>query len=51
VAWSEIYVPKKEGGLRLKRLEVWNKTSMLRHIWSIFARSGFLWIAWIKITF
>jgi hypothetical protein len=51
VAWSEICVPKKEGGLGLNRLEVWNKTSMLRHIWSIFARSGSLWVAWIKNNF
>ena len=51
VAWLEICVPKKEGGLGLKRLEVWNKTSMLRHIWSIFARSSSLWVAWIKNNF
>jgi hypothetical protein len=48
VAWADVCYPKKEGGLGLKRLEVWNKTSMLRHIWSIFARSGSLWVAWIK---
>jgi hypothetical protein len=37
--------------LGLKRLKVWNQTSMLRHIWSIFARSGSLWMAWIKENF
>lgn len=47
VAWSEVCFPKKEGGLGLKRLEVWNNSSMLRHVWSIFARSGSLWVAWI----
>ena len=45
VAWADVCYPKKEGGLGLKGLEVWNKTSMLRHIWSIFARSGSLWVA------
>jgi hypothetical protein len=51
VAWSEICFPKKEGGLGLKRLEVWNQISMLRHIWSIFATSGSLWVAWVKNNF
>ncbi|XP_059441719.1 uncharacterized protein LOC132174022 [Corylus avellana] len=48
VAWSDLCFPKKEGGLGLKRLEVWNQTSMLRHIWSIFARSGSIWVAWLR---
>jgi hypothetical protein len=39
---------KKEGGLRLKSLEAWNQTSMLRHVWSQFARSGSIWVAWDK---
>jgi hypothetical protein len=51
VAWDDVCYPKKEGGLGLKRLEVWNKTSMLRHIWSIFAKSGSLLVAWIKDNF
>jgi hypothetical protein len=31
VSWSDICFPK-EGGLGLKKLEVWNQTSMLMHI-------------------
>ena len=51
MAWTDVCFPKKGGGLGLKRLEVWNQTSMLRHIWSIFARSGSLWVTWIKENF
>jgi hypothetical protein len=51
VAWFDVCFPKKEGGLGLKRLEVWNQTSMLRHIWSLFARPDSLWVAWIKEIF
>ncbi|XP_059434561.1 uncharacterized protein LOC132167566 [Corylus avellana] len=51
VALNDICFPKKEGGLELKRIDVWNKTSMLRHIWSLFARSSSLWVAWIKANF
>jgi hypothetical protein len=51
VSWSDLCYPKKEGGLALKRLEVWNQTSMLRHIWSIFARSDSIWAAWVTENF
>jgi hypothetical protein len=40
VSWEKICVPRKEGGLGLKRIGAWNKTAMLRHIWNLFAQSG-----------
>jgi hypothetical protein len=46
--WTDLCYPKKEGGLGLKDLEVWNHASMLRHVWNLFARSGSIWVAWIK---
>lgn len=48
VAWADLCFPKKEGGLGLKNLEVWNRASMLRQIWNLFARSGSIWVARIK---
>jgi hypothetical protein len=48
VSWHALCFSEKEGGLGLKRLEVWNQTSMLIHVWSLFARSGSLWVAWVK---
>jgi hypothetical protein len=48
VSWEKICVPKKEGGLGIKRLEVWNKASMMIHIWNLFARVGSLWVAWVE---
>jgi hypothetical protein len=49
VSWEKICVPKKEGGLGIKRLEVWNKASMMIHIWSLFARVGlFGLLGWKK---
>jgi hypothetical protein len=32
VAWGEVCFPEKEGGLGLKCLDVWKKSSMVRHI-------------------
>jgi hypothetical protein len=48
VSWKDVCYPKREGGLGLKDLEVWNQTSMRRHVWSIFARSGSIWVAWVR---
>jgi hypothetical protein len=49
VAWNDVCFPKKEGGLGLKNLEVWNRTSIMRHIWNLFACAGSIWVAWIKM--
>jgi hypothetical protein len=34
--------------LGIKKLDCWNQASMLLHIWSLFARSGSLWVAWVE---
>jgi hypothetical protein len=51
VSWKDVCYPKREGGLGLKSLEGWNQTSMLRHVWSLFARSGSIWVAWVRENF
>jgi hypothetical protein len=35
VSWANICLPKKEGGLGIKQLEVWNRAAMLNHIWKL----------------
>uniref|UniRef100_A0A2N9IBN2 Reverse transcriptase domain-containing protein n=1 Tax=Fagus sylvatica TaxID=28930 RepID=A0A2N9IBN2_FAGSY len=47
VAWDKVCLPKKEGGLGLKRVGDWNRAAILKHIWSLFTQSGSLWVAWI----
>jgi hypothetical protein len=47
VSWEKVCFPK-EGGLGLKRLEVWNQSAMLRHVWNVFAQSGSIWVAWVN---
>jgi hypothetical protein len=49
VAWSDICFPKFEGGLGLKCVETWNNSSMMRHIWSLFAKPKSIWVAWIQM--
>ena len=47
VSWEQVWLPKKEGGLGLKRVENWNKTVMVKHIWNLFTQVGSLWVAWM----
>lgn len=48
VSWSQVCLPKTEGGLGLRSLIVWNKVLNLRLIWLLFSNSGSLWVAWMK---
>ncbi|KAK2658718.1 hypothetical protein Ddye_005251 [Dipteronia dyeriana] len=48
IAWSDICVPKKEGGLGIKDLSLWNKALMIRHIWILVYCTSNLWTSWIK---
>ncbi|GKC18404.1 hypothetical protein Tco_1020554, partial [Tanacetum coccineum] len=47
VAWDVIWLPKREGGLGLRKLELFNKALMSSHIWDILMLKESLWIKWI----
>lgn len=47
VSWKCICLPKEEGGLGLRRLDVWNMTLMSKHIWNIITHKESLWFRWI----
>jgi hypothetical protein len=48
VAWSKVCLPKRERGLGIKSIAVWNQASMLNHIWNLFSKAGSLWVAWTE---
>ncbi|GJZ64772.1 hypothetical protein Tco_0621468 [Tanacetum coccineum] len=47
VAWDIVCLPKKEGGLGIRKLEVFNKALMIAHIWSLLTHKESLWVKWI----
>ncbi|GJV24208.1 hypothetical protein Tco_1376903 [Tanacetum coccineum] len=47
VAWEVVCLPKHEGGLGLRRLELFNKALMIAHIWSLLSHKESLWVKWI----
>ncbi|GKD08631.1 homeodomain-like protein [Tanacetum coccineum] len=47
VAWEVVCLPKKGGGLSIRRLEVFNKALIPSHIWSLLLHKESLWVKWI----
>lgn len=48
VSWEMVTKTKKEGGLGIKDLEIWNKACCLKLIWLLFFQSGSVWVAWYR---
>lgn len=38
IAWKDVCMPKKEGGLGIKLLKEWNKALMAKHLWNIWRK-------------
>ncbi|GKD15772.1 RNA-directed DNA polymerase, eukaryota, reverse transcriptase zinc-binding domain protein [Tanacetum coccineum] len=47
VVWEVVCLPKKKGGLGLRRLDIFNKALMVSHIWSLLSLKESLWVKWI----
>lgn len=48
VAWATVCLPKKEGGLGLRRFTAWNSTLCLKYVWNLFSGHESLWAQWHK---
>ncbi|GAU21086.1 hypothetical protein TSUD_10030 [Trifolium subterraneum] len=47
VAWKSVCQPKRNGGLNLIDLEVWNHITLLKLLWNLCGKSESLWVKWI----
>ena len=47
VAWKNMCKPRKQGGLGIKNLTVWNQVALLKCLWNISNKSDSLWVKWI----
>jgi len=47
VSWKQVCLPKSEGGLGLKRITDWNRSTVTSHIWNLLIQAGSLWVAWV----
>ncbi|GJT51583.1 retrotransposon protein, putative, ty1-copia subclass [Tanacetum coccineum] len=49
VAWDIICLPKSEGGLGIRSLDVFNIALMTTHVWNIISNKDLLWVKWIHM--
>ncbi|GKC02621.1 hypothetical protein Tco_0994231 [Tanacetum coccineum] len=47
VAWEAVYLPHREGGLGIRRLDDFNVALMTTHVWCILINKESLWVQWI----
>ncbi|CAO2832492.1 unnamed protein product [Amaranthus hypochondriacus] len=47
VRWSDVCKKKKEGGLGLRNIEVWNEVAVGKLAWHIHHMSESLWVRWV----
>ncbi|GKA07490.1 hypothetical protein Tco_0686714 [Tanacetum coccineum] len=47
VAWEVVCLPRKKGGLGIRRLEVFNYALMIAHVWKLLSLKESLWVKWV----
>ncbi|KAK1421732.1 hypothetical protein QVD17_24305 [Tagetes erecta] len=47
VAWKSVCLPKREGGLGIRRIGDMNTALMTYHIWSLISKRKSLWVDWV----
>ncbi|XP_074283121.1 uncharacterized protein LOC141607666 [Silene latifolia] len=48
VAWDKVTLPKKEGGLGIKRADTWNYATVGKLVDWIYSKADRLWIKWVS---
>ncbi|XP_074303025.1 uncharacterized protein LOC141637446 [Silene latifolia] len=48
VAWEKVTLPKDEGGLGIKKADIWNVAAVAKLVNWIYSKSDRLWIRWIN---
>ncbi|GJT58394.1 hypothetical protein Tco_1001927 [Tanacetum coccineum] len=49
VSWDVVCLPKDEGALGIRRLDLFNKALMTSHIWKLLYMKDSLWVKWIHM--
>ena len=48
VAWKDVCMMKREGGLGIKSLHVMNEALMAKHLWNVLTDKDSIWVRWVK---
>ena len=47
MGWPNVCIPKKNGGLGIRNLEVWNVAVVGKIAWHISKKQDSLWVKWV----
>lgn len=48
VSWDDVYYPKEEGGLGIRKLRDTSFAFALKLIWRLFSQTGSFWVSWTR---
>ena len=47
MGWTNVCIPKKNGGLGIRNLEIWNIVAVGKIAWHINSKEDSLWVKWV----
>ena len=51
IAWDVVCKPLHSGGLGFRRLAVWNRALVAKHLWDILSLKPTLWVRWVILHY
>ncbi|KAJ9562228.1 hypothetical protein OSB04_007388 [Centaurea solstitialis] len=51
LSWDMVCRPLANGGLGIRKLSVWNRAMVTKHLWDILTSRTTLWVDWIRLNY
>ncbi|XP_056691943.1 uncharacterized protein [Spinacia oleracea] len=51
VAWGRVCSAKKEGGLGIRNVQIWNIAALGKYVWAIAKKQDSLWVRWVNAIY
>uniref|UniRef100_A0A803PKT9 Reverse transcriptase zinc-binding domain-containing protein n=1 Tax=Cannabis sativa TaxID=3483 RepID=A0A803PKT9_CANSA len=51
ISWEKICTPKREGGLGIMNIALWNIAAMAKHVWAVANKKDNLWVKWVHCVY
>ncbi|KAJ9536655.1 hypothetical protein OSB04_un000128 [Centaurea solstitialis] len=48
LSWDVVCRPLEKGGLGIRRLGIWNRAMVTKHLWDILSDRSTLWVQWVR---
>ncbi|KAJ9555971.1 hypothetical protein OSB04_010585 [Centaurea solstitialis] len=51
LSWESVCMPIEKGGLGIRRLGMWNRAMVTKHIWDVLRMRSTLWVQWVRLHY